>query len=87
MSISVPMNCANPECRGLSFRPIHRSSQPVAIDAIDGAPVFAHLVTYRCTNCGHTWGVRGYSPEAEFAPPRGQAELATKATVMSSRGW
>jgi hypothetical protein len=68
MSIAVPTRCANPECRDHSFKPIHHISQGVAIDAVDGARVFAHLITYRCTRCGHTWGVRGHSPDASPGP-------------------
>lgn len=62
MSIPVPTNCSNKECCAPAIKLIHHSWQKVAIDAVDGAPVFAHLVTYRCSQCGHTWGLRGYAP-------------------------
>ncbi|MEO5988555.1 MAG: hypothetical protein ABIU54_12200, partial [Candidatus Eisenbacteria bacterium] len=63
MSISVPTNCTSPECREPAIRPIHRSSRKVEIDAVDGPPVYALHVTYRCTLCGHTWAVQGYTAE------------------------
>ncbi len=62
MSIPVPTSCSNKECGAPSIKLIHHSWQKVAIDAVDGAPVFAHLVTYRCSQCGNTWGLRGYAP-------------------------
>lgn len=43
MSIPVPTNCSNKECCAPAIKLIHHSWQKVAIDAVDGAPVFAHL--------------------------------------------
>jgi len=86
MSMAVPTNCANPECREPAIKPIHRSSQSVAIDAVDGAPVFAHYVTYRCSQCGHTWAVQGYSLENTAWQSNGDGAAARDDT-KSSRGW
>jgi len=85
MSVSVPEHCANPECREPSIRPIHQSSQAVAIDAVDGPPVLAHHIIYRCSQCGHTWGVRGHSATRyEFPAIEHGAPMREKQTV--SRG-
>ena len=86
MSISMPTNCANPECRQPSIKPIHCSSQRVAIDAVDGPQVFAHLITFRCLQCGHTWGTRRYSADASILPSRANG-FATLQAETSNRGW
>ena len=86
MSISVPTKCANPKCGMPSFKMIHHSSQKVEIDAVDGAPVFAHLVTYRCSQCGNTWAVRGYSPESRETPSSEQ-NVATLESRSGIRVW
>lgn len=72
MSVLVPTNCANPQCREPSVKPIHCASQEVAIDAIDGPSVFSHFITYRCSECGHTWAAQGYSAEEHVWPARGR---------------
>ena len=66
----LPTHCANPICRGPEIKPIHCSSQSIAIDAVDGPPVFAQLVTYRCAQCGHTWAIQGYSCGAASWPTK-----------------
>jgi transposase-like protein len=86
MSISVPTNCANPKCGQPTIRTIHVSSQKFAIDAVDGAGVFVHHVTYRCTMCGHTWVVQGYSAQENLRPARDQ-RVATNGNQLSGRGW
>jgi hypothetical protein len=77
MSISVPMTCANAECREPTVRLIHCSSQKVAIDAVDGAPVFSHFITYRCPRCGHTWAEQRYSSQADIRPTQDQDQEVT----------
>ena len=86
MSNPVPTNCANPECRERSIKPIHHSSEKVAIDAVDGPQVFSHLITYRCTQCGNTWGVRGYSGDAAEGSA-GHGAAAMQKLLVSRRGW
>ena len=68
MPMAVPTKCASPACRESTIKPIHCSTQKVAIDAVDGPAVFAHLVTYRCGRCGHTWAVQGYSSDVSRWP-------------------
>ncbi len=86
MSISVPTNCTSPECRQPSIKPIHRSSRKVAIDAIDGPPVFALHVTYRCTRCGHTWAVQGYAAQ-DAGWQSSNDRAAVRDLQLSCRGW
>lgn len=86
MSISVPTNCTSPDCREASIRPIHRSSRKVAIDAVDGPAVFALHVTYRCTLCGHTWAVQGYSGE-DAAWQSSTDHAAVRELQLACRGW
>lgn len=81
----MPTNCANPECREPSIKPIHSSSRMVAIAAVDGPPVFSHFITYRCSQCGHTWAAQSYSAEEIVWPARDQ-EVATRGTPTSRRG-
>lgn len=85
MSICVPTKCANPECRKPTIKPIHRSSRPVAIDAVDGAPVLSHHITYRCQDCGHTWAVRGYTSDENLGLVDGTE--SSNPTRTNSRGW
>jgi len=86
VSMPVPAHCANAQCRGSSIKPIHHSARQVAIDAVKGPPVFALLVTYRCSNCGHTWAVRGYSAEQDAQPPKVES-VANWGVRTTSRGW
>jgi hypothetical protein len=86
MSDLSPTHCANPECREPTIKPIHRSSRKVAIDAVDGPPVYSQHITYRCVQCGHTWAVQGYSAEDFSAPARSDDGMA-KENRTSSRGW
>lgn len=86
MSASLPTNCANPECREPSIRPIHCSSRKVAIDATDGPPVFSQFITYRCSQCGHTWAVQRHSAQESVWSARDQ-DVATRGAAASKRGW
>jgi hypothetical protein len=86
MSISMPANCANPECGESSIMPIHCASHPVAIDDIHGPPVFSHFTIYRCTQCGHTWGAQRYSSEERDWPARDR-NVTTGGTQRSNDGW
>lgn len=86
MSIVVPVNCTNPVCRETAIRPIHRSSRVVANNAALGPPVFSHHNIYRCSQCGHTWAVQGYSAE-ENVWPMMEDGVATTVTRTFSRGW
>jgi predicted RNA-binding Zn-ribbon protein involved in translation (DUF1610 family) len=72
MSLSIPTQCTNPECGQSAIRQIHSASESVAIDAFDGPPVFAQHVTYRCSQCGHTWAVRGYTSDHGSPPADGE---------------
>jgi hypothetical protein len=86
MSISIPTQCANPECRKTAIRQIHSSSEPVAIDAFDGPAVLAQQVTYRCAECGHTWAVRGFASDQASLPPRAAGGVVRR-PLTNSRGW
>ena len=86
MSISIPIQCANPACRTTAIRQIHSSSVPVAIDAFDGPAVMARQVTYRCVQCGHTWAVRGFTSDPPSLPARAAGE-AVRRPLTNNRGW
>ena len=84
--MALPTNCANPLCREVAIKPIHCSSRKVAIDAVDGPPVFAHHVVYRCAQCGNTWAVHGYSSEDSLWTARHAGSEPVGATT-NGRGW
>ena len=86
MSISLPTGCTNPKCRGPSIKPIHCLSRPIAIDAIDGPPVFTHFITLRCTECGQTWAIRGYSADENAWNAIGEHAVTAEAPT-DGRGW
>jgi hypothetical protein len=86
MSNSVPKHCTNPACHEPTIKAIHRTSRRAAIDAVDGAGVYAELVTYRCTKCGHTWGVSGYATEGAGVPAP-TPEFVVRAEAARIRGW
>ena len=86
MPIMTPTNCANPDCGGPAIRSIHHSAQAIAIDAVDGPPVFAHHMTYRCSQCGHTWAIQGYSADANGWLAK-EPDGAMKASQTMSGGW
>jgi hypothetical protein len=83
MSVSVPVCCTNRECREPTVRAIHCSSQKVAIDAVDGPPVYSHFITYRCSRCGHTWAAQTYSSHADPWPAKGQGVTTTESETTS----
>jgi hypothetical protein len=87
MSIPVPVACTNPECQEPSVRLIHCSSQKIAIDAVDGAPVFSHFITYRCPRCGHTWAEQRYSSQADVRPTKNQGVTMREADASDSESW
>ena len=78
--------CTNQACGATSVTPIHRSQQKVAIDATDGAQTYSLHVTYRCSECGHTWATWGFASETaiEQAGAGGQAAPSKGETP---RGW
>ena len=86
MSVPMPASCPNRDCRHAEIKPIHCISQKVAIDDIEVRPVYSHLVTYRCLNCGHTWAVQGYSCE-EFSKHTQREDFAVSGILTASRGW
>ena len=86
MPIDVPVNCANPDCHEPAIKAIHCSSRSVAIDAVDGAGVFARHITYRCSQCGHTWALQGYSSVDSGWPPVDERP-ATGSSRSEDRGW
>jgi hypothetical protein len=86
MSLAMPLVCANPLCGDVAFKPIHCATQKVAIDAVEGPPVYSHHVTYRCSSCGHTWATQGYSSERVAVPEAGTA-FVVDSPRFTSRGW
>jgi transposase-like protein len=86
MSLSIPTQCANPECRRTVIREIHSYSEPVAIDAFDGPAVMARQATYRCAECGHTWAVRGYTSDRGSLPARAEGGTVRR-PLTNRRGW
>jgi hypothetical protein len=88
MSIALPTRCANPDCRAADFRPIHRFSRAVAIDPVNGPPVFAHHITFRCASCGQTWAVQGDATRGEIEmSPMLMARESTNTAQVANRGW
>lgn len=86
MPIQVPKNCSSRDCRDTAIEPIHTASRRLDIDTVDGRPVFAHHVTYRCIECGHTWAVQGTST-MDLHPILYGAEAAPEPQHGYTRGW
>lgn len=84
MPSRMPSRCANAACREPSIRLIHHASRKVAIDAVEGAPVVSHHLTYRCSSCGHTWAVTDYRSE-ETPPPAVASFPANRVTTSDLR--
>ena len=86
MALSTPSKCTNPRCLDTAIKPIHHFSQSVAIDAVDGPPVFSHHVTYRCQQCGHTWAVQGYTSQRYLDITRSY-QAVDSTSKSASRAW
>ncbi len=66
--IRVPDRCTNRECRQPAIEPIHQSSHIVGTESASGPSMRSLHTTYRCSKCGHTWGVLSFSDDDGTSP-------------------
>jgi predicted RNA-binding Zn-ribbon protein involved in translation (DUF1610 family) len=52
-----------PNCGSTSIRRKKSESAELTSKPPGGPPIFEHVLTFRCSKCGHVWTVKGFAGE------------------------